>query len=148
MSRRATNRRDQTSAELVTRLGGLPLQHHPGTVWEYSRSTDVLGRLVEVISGQTLGAFLAERILAPLGMADTGFQRARERAAPPRRRLCGRFPTAAQPVNYLDVRRKPVLESGGGGLVSTIGDYARFVQLMAGHGQLGTVRCSGARPSS
>ncbi len=63
----------QTNADQVAELAGLPLLHQPGTAWEYSRSTDVLGRLVEVISGQTLGAFLSERILTPLGMTDSGF---------------------------------------------------------------------------
>ncbi len=63
----------QTNADQVEALGKLPLLHQPGTKWEYSRSTDVLGRLVEVISGQTLGSFLADRILRPLGMTDTGF---------------------------------------------------------------------------
>ncbi len=66
-------RRGQTKADQVATLGFLPLLHQPGTRWEYSRSTDVLGRLIEVVSGQTLGAFLAERICGPLGMADTAF---------------------------------------------------------------------------
>ena len=68
-----TARREQSNADQAATLARLPLMHQPGTRWEYSRSTDVLGRLVEVISGRSLGEFLTERILAPLGMADTGF---------------------------------------------------------------------------
>src|SRR2546423_4287945 len=64
---------DQTNAELVAKLAGLPLMFEPGTTWEYSMSTDVLGRVVEVVSGESLAAFFAERICTPLGMADTGF---------------------------------------------------------------------------
>src|SRR5208283_3721423 len=63
----------QSNADQVEGLAALPLLHQPGTQWEYGRSTDVLGRLVEVISGQTLGSFLSERILTPLGMTDSGF---------------------------------------------------------------------------
>ena len=63
----------QTNADHVATLASLPLLHQPGAHWEYSRSTDVLGRLVEVVSGQTLGAFLSERILNPLGMTETAF---------------------------------------------------------------------------
>src|ERR1700744_5054536 len=67
------SRLKQTNEDQAAALAALPLAHQPGTTWEYSRSTDVLGRLVEVISGKPLGAFLAERILAPLGMTDSGF---------------------------------------------------------------------------
>src|SRR5438034_11099758 len=71
---------DQTNAELVAKLAGLPLMFEPGTTWEYSMSTDVFGRVVEVVSGKSLAAFFAERITGPLGMADTGFAAAGERA--------------------------------------------------------------------
>ena len=67
------SRLKQTNADHVATLGALPLLHQPGAHWEYSRSTDVLGRLVEVVSGQTLGEFLSARILGPLGMTDTAF---------------------------------------------------------------------------
>src|SRR5881227_2591607 len=70
----------QTNAELVGKLAGLPLMFEPGTTWEYSMSTDVLGRVVEVVSGQTLAEFFAARICGPLGMSDTGFAAAGERA--------------------------------------------------------------------
>src|SRR5438067_4436410 len=72
---------DQTNAELVAKLAGLPLMFEPGTTWEYSMSTDVLGRVVEVVSGESLGAFFAEWICALLVMADTGFAATGERAA-------------------------------------------------------------------
>jgi CubicO group peptidase (beta-lactamase class C family) len=72
---------DQTSAELVAKLAGLPLMFEPGTTWEYSMSTDVLGRVVEVVSGESLAEFFAEQICRPLGMADTGFAATGERAA-------------------------------------------------------------------
>jgi CubicO group peptidase (beta-lactamase class C family) len=134
----------RTNAELVTALGKLPLQHQPGAAWEYGRSSDVLGRLVEVVSGQSLGDFLAERILAPLGMADSGFYV----PAGEQHRLAGAFatdPDGSGPITMLDVQRKPSFESAGGGMVSTIGDYARFLQMLLNGGQLGTVRLLGRK---
>ena len=137
-------RRDQTNADLVATLGRLPLLHHPGTRWEYGRSTDVLGRLIEVVAGQSLGTFLAERITGPLGMADTGF------CVPARdhHRLAGAFPrdpdTGAE-VSLLEVREPPSLESGGGGMVSTAADYARFMQMLLEGGRLGDVRLLGRK---
>ena len=65
--------RARTNEAFCETLAGIPLQFHPGSVWEYSRATDVLGRLVEVVSGQTLGVYLAEHVLGPLGMTETGF---------------------------------------------------------------------------
>jgi CubicO group peptidase (beta-lactamase class C family) len=139
-----TNRRDQTSAELITRLAALPLQHQPGTVWEYGRSTDVLGRLVEIVSGQPLGVFLAERILGPLGMVDSGFHVPEGE----QHRLAAGFssdPDSGAPVSYVDVTRKPLFESGGGGMVSTIADYARFLHMLANGGRLGRVQLLGRK---
>ncbi len=134
----------QTNADQVEALAKLPLLHQPGTAWEYSRSTDVLGRLVEVISGQTLGAFLSERILAPLGMTDTGFHVPAE----DQRRIAEPFakdPEGNQDVALLDVRRSAMFESGGGGLVSTATDYARFLAMLIGNGRLGEVRLLGRK---
>jgi CubicO group peptidase (beta-lactamase class C family) len=132
-------RRSQTNADQVAMLGRLPLLHQPGTRWEYSRSTDVLGRLIEVVSGQTLGVFLAERVTGPLGMADTGFH------VPQRDhgRLAGAFardPESGAEVSLLEVREAPSFESGGGGMVSTASDYARFLQMLLEGGKLGDVR--------
>jgi len=127
--------RDQSNADQTATLGKLPLLHQPGTRWEYGRSTDVLGRLVEVLSGETLGAFLERRILAPLGMRDTAFHAAPHQHA----RLAEAFakdPDSGAGVQLLDVKQPPKFESGGGGLVSTAADYARFLQMMLNNGTL------------
>lgn len=127
--------RHKDNAEFSVQLAGLPLLHQPGTRWEYSRSTDTLGRLVEVISGRTLGAFLAERIFEPLGMVDTAFHV----PAPQQHRLAEAFaddPDGAGPVRLLEVREPPRFESGGGGLVSSAPDYARFLQMLHQGGRL------------
>ena len=134
----------QTNADQVNELAGLPLLHQPGTVWEYSRSTDVLGRLVEVISGQTLGAFLSERILTPLGMTDSGFsvpQTHHARIAEP----FAKDPETATDVALLDIRRDAIFESGGGGMVATTMDYARFLAMLLGNGRLGSTRLLGRK---
>ena len=121
--------RAQSSADQVATLGRLPLLHQPGTRWEYGRSTDVVGRLVEVLSGQPLSVFFERHILAPLGMVDTAFH------VPPRHhsRLAEalpRDPDNGAAVQLIDVRSPPNFESGGGGLVSTASDYARFLQML------------------
>ena len=127
--------RRHSSADLVAALGPLPLVHTPGSRWEYSRATDVLGAVLEVIEGESLGAILKRRILEPLGMHDTGF------AVPPHRLPDLAEPFAQDPqtgaeVALIDVSAPPKFESAGGGLVSTAGDYARFLQLMLGRGTL------------
>src|SRR6185437_2130923 len=111
-------RRSQTNADQAEMLGKLPLLHQPGTRWEYSRSTDVLGRLVEVISGQSLGEFLSSRILQPLGMTDSGFSVPEARQG----RIAEAFakdPEGGTDVQLIEVRQKPSFESGGGGMVAT-----------------------------
>jgi CubicO group peptidase (beta-lactamase class C family) len=132
-------RRSQTNAEHVATLGRMPLIHQPGTRWEYSRSTDVLGRLIEVLSGESLGAFLQKKIFSPLGMADTAFH------VPPEKhsRLAEAFakdPDSGGAVQLLEVREPPAFESGGGGLVSTAADYARFLQMMLNRGHVDGTR--------
>jgi CubicO group peptidase (beta-lactamase class C family) len=125
--------RGQSNAEQVATLGRLPLLHQPGTRWEYGRSTDVVGRLVEVLSGQTLGEFFERHILAPLGMVDTAFhvpERHHSRLA----EAFGRDPDSGVAVQLLEVRNPPGFESGGGGLVSTAADYARFLQMLLNGG--------------
>jgi CubicO group peptidase (beta-lactamase class C family) len=127
--------RAQNSADQVATLGRLPLLHQPGTRWEYGRSTDVVGRLVEVLSGQSLGVFFEQHILAPLGMTDTAFH------VPPRHhsRLAEAFakdPDSGAAVQLLEVRNPPNFESGGGGLTSTASDYARFLQMLLDGGTL------------
>src|SRR5450631_608230 len=131
--------RNQSNADQVATLGKLPLISQPGATWEYSRSTDVLGRLVEVLSGLTLGEYLQRHILAPLGMIDTAFYvPAHEQA-----RLAEAFakdPDTGSGVQLINVRDAPKFESGGGGLVSTASDYARFLQMLLNHGRLDSVR--------
>jgi CubicO group peptidase (beta-lactamase class C family) len=127
--------RELTNAELIDRLAKVPLVHQPGTAWEYSRSTDVLGRVVEVIAGTTLGGFFQERLFGPLKMTDSGFWVAKEKHA----RLAGSFatdPATGNANNLIDVTAQPRYESGGGGGVSTAADYVRFAQMMLNGGQL------------
>jgi CubicO group peptidase (beta-lactamase class C family) len=125
----------QNSADQVATLGKLPLLHQPGTRWEYGRSTDVVGRLVEVLSGQRLSVFFEKHILAPLGMIDTAFhvpQRHHSRLA----EAFEKDPESGGTVRLVEVRDPPNFESGGGGLVSTASDYARFLQMLLNGGTL------------
>ena len=116
---------DQTNAELVTKLSKLPLQYHPGTTWDYSQSTDVLARIVEVISGVEFDTFIAESIAKPLKLSDTAFWvegvERQARIAEPQIN-----PATGQRPPVFDVTKKPKWMSGGTGLVSTAHDYARF----------------------
>jgi len=133
---------DETLAELVAKIGRLPLVSEPGTVWEYSRSTDVLGRLVEVVSGMPIDRFLETRIFAPLGMKDTGFWVSGEKVD----RLAEPFandPEPGSPVPLIEVTKPPKLLSGNGGLVSTAEDYTRFTQMLVNHGSFDGVSILG-----
>jgi CubicO group peptidase (beta-lactamase class C family) len=121
-------------ADMVATIAGLPLLHQPGEVWEYSVSTDVLGRIVEVVSGKDLDRFVSERITGPLKMADTGFYLNASQAA----RLAR--PDSAMMLPPGDATAKPAIFSGGGGMLSTAGDYARFCQMMLNGGELDGVR--------
>ena len=134
--------RERTNAEFSQTLASVPLQFQPGTVWAYSRATDVLGRLVEVVSGQGLGAFLQTEIFGPLGMVDTGF------AVPPdqHHRIAEPFthdPDGGVPMKVLEARQVPAMEGGGGGLMSTAMDYSRFLQCLRNRGELDGVRLLG-----
>ena len=133
-----------TNAGHVAELAKLPLLNQPGTHWDYSHSTDVLGRIIEIVSGRTLGDFLKGHILGPLRMDDTGF------SAPPEKhdRLAEPFakdPDTGAPVTLIDQRSPPSFESGGGGLVSTIDDYARFLHMLYHGGTLDGVRILGRK---
>jgi CubicO group peptidase (beta-lactamase class C family) len=131
--------RHQSNADQVASLSKMPLLHQPGSTWEYSRSTDVIGRLIEVLSGLSLGDYLKRHILAPLGMVDTGFHV----AAADHGRLAEAFtkdPDTGSAVQLIQVKEAPQFQSGGGGLVSTAGDYARFLQMLLNHGRLDGVR--------
>ena len=126
----------QTNAEMVGKLGTLPLAYQPGTTWQYGVSTDVLGRVVEVASGMELDRFIAERICGPLDLSNTGFGPIDEaRAAHPQiDRASGKRP----PMRNASVRPRWV--SGGSGLLSTAGDYARFAQMLLNGGELDGTR--------
>ncbi|MFI6132549.1 serine hydrolase domain-containing protein [Micromonospora sp. NPDC051141] len=138
-------------ADLATASAGLatlPLLFQPGTSWNYGVSTDVLGRLVEVVSGQSLDAFFAERILRPLGMTDTRWwvdaTDAKRLAA-----LYAPHPATGQAVRADGIGRAalaaPGWHSGGGGLVSTAADYHRFTQFLLRGGELDGTRLLGPR---
>jgi CubicO group peptidase (beta-lactamase class C family) len=136
--------RKMTNAEHAVMVAGLPLICQPGAEWNYSRSTDILGRIIEVVSGKTLGAYLTERILAPLQMAETGFFAARENAG----RLAEPFakdPWTGDKVAPFDMLEQPAMESGGGGLVSTTMDYARFCAMLLNSGTLDGNRIIGRK---
>jgi CubicO group peptidase (beta-lactamase class C family) len=131
--------RDLTAAEQVERLAKIPLLHQPGTTWEYSLSTDVLGRVIEAASGQRLGDFLQARLFVPLKMNDTAFyllpgQRAR--LAEP----FDKDPVSGTPIRLIDVSQKPANDSAGAGCVSTAADYLRFELMMLNGGELDGVR--------
>jgi CubicO group peptidase (beta-lactamase class C family) len=134
-----------SNAELVDRLAKLPLAYQPGTTWDYSHSTDVLGRLVEVISRQSLYQFEKERLLDPLGMKDTSFyvtdKTKQSRIAEP-------FPddrSIGTDAEFNDPRVVQAAESGGGGMVGTAMDYARFCQMLLNGGTLDGKRILGLK---
>jgi CubicO group peptidase (beta-lactamase class C family) len=134
-----------SNAELVDRLAKLPLAYQPGTTWDYSHSTDVLGRLVEVISRQSLAQFEKERLLDPLGMKDTSFyvtdKVKQSRIAEP-------FPddrSIGVDAEFNDPRVAQAAESGGGGMVGTAMDYARFLQMLLNGGTLEGKRILGPK---
>lgn len=132
------NDRGQTNAEMADKLAKLALLYQPGTTWEYSVSTDVLGHVVEVASGMPLDKFIEERITKPLKMGDTAFEVSADKKAR------GAKPMKEGPKNEVpsipDITEKFTWRSGGGGMVSTAADYARFLQMFANGGQLDGVR--------
>ena len=133
-----------TNAEHAVMLAGMPLICQPGAEWNYSRSTDILGRIIEVVSGKSLGAYLTDHILAPLQMAETAFHTGEQNAG----RLAEPFakdPWNGEEVKLFNMLEKPAMESGGGGLVSTTMDYARFCQMLLNGGALDGVRIIGRK---
>lgn len=128
----------QTLAEFVSKLSKVPLAYQPGTTWDYGMSTDVLGRIVEVVSGVPFDKFIADRIVKPLRLSDTGFYVAEEKA--------GRIaqpqvdPATGKPPPMADVTKRPNWMSGGGGMVSTASDYVRFSQMLLNGGELDGAR--------
>jgi CubicO group peptidase (beta-lactamase class C family) len=136
--------RDLNGEEFIAELAKLPLIAQPGDSWDYSHSTDVIGRLVEIVSGKTLGAFLHERIFKPLGMTDTDFYLRAEK----NERLAEPFPTdpdGGLPVQLIETPKTPRFESGGGGLFSTMNDYARFAETLYQNGTFGSTRIIGRK---
>jgi CubicO group peptidase (beta-lactamase class C family) len=131
---------DLASAEFVKRLASVPLVREPGTAWDYGFGTDVLGRLVEIISGQTLAQFFAQRIFQPLRMVDTDFhvhENHWNRLVPiyePTAEGAIRRMTGPLQAGYY--RQPPPMFSGGAGLTSTVFDYLRFVRMLLQGGQL------------
>lgn len=125
---------DLSNAEFVAKIATLPLAEQPGTAWTYGFATDVLGRVVEVISGKPLLQFEKERLLDPLGMTETAFYVADPagfaRIAEPMPEDRNISPT----TEVRDIRRPVKWESGGAGMVGTIGDYARFAQMLLNGG--------------
>jgi CubicO group peptidase (beta-lactamase class C family) len=127
---------DPSTAEFVARLAKLPLAYQPGTTWDYSQATDVLGRVVEVVAGKPLSAAFREMLFDPLGMADTSFYL----------QDASKYPRLAEPFAedrsigagavLNDPRQVRKYESGGGGLLSTVADYARFLTMLANGGEL------------
>jgi CubicO group peptidase (beta-lactamase class C family) len=126
-------------ADFVTRVSKLPLAHEPGERWSYGLSTDVVGALVEKVSGQSLGAFFEERIFKPLRMTDTGFsvpEAKRSRLATIYEKGEDGKLKPAKPGFAVRPDAGPKLEAGGAGLFSTPGDYARFMQMLLNGGEL------------
>jgi len=141
-----------TVGDAVKRLATLPLNFHPGDAWEYSSATDVVGRLVEVISGMTLDEFQQKRIFAPLKMTDTHFYLPQSKLD----RFAAVYQPDAQNGNKIKLLEAPTKDSryvkephvyfsGAGGLVSTAADYVRFHQMMLNGGELDGARILGRK---
>jgi CubicO group peptidase (beta-lactamase class C family) len=127
---------DQTLPEMITKLSKLPLAYQPGTKWDYSRSTDVLGRVIEIASGMSLDRYIEENITKPLGMQDSGFYVKPDKL----NRLA-----EPQKPGLSDVTKPPKLLSGGGGMVASTMDYAVFAQMLQNGGQLNGTRILGPK---
>jgi CubicO group peptidase (beta-lactamase class C family) len=132
--------RDVTLAETTAKIAALPLAYQPGDVWDYnSAATDVLGRVIEVVSGMELDQYLYERVTKPLEMSATGFwvrEADRGRLAEPQIVAA----TGKRPPSMFDATQKPKFMSGGGGMVSTAANYLRFAEMLRHGGALGNTR--------
>ncbi|MFN3816138.1 serine hydrolase domain-containing protein [Brevundimonas sp.] len=133
-------------AGFARRLGELPLEHQPGADWLYGYGLDIAGLVIERISGERLGDFLKRRIFDPLGMADTGFYVPEDRAD----RLAGLYTAGEDRLTRvvsgaeLSPLRRPLADSGSGALVSTLADYGRFADMLAGGGAMEGIRIMSA----
>jgi CubicO group peptidase (beta-lactamase class C family) len=134
-------------ADMIKRTAEIPLMFQPGTRWSYSSAVDIQGYIVEKLSGQRFGEFLQQRIFTPLKMTDTAFYVSRDKAV----RLAAVYAGNPKTGKIEEVKdlfgmpmptylEPPSMESGGGGLVGTIGDYARFAQMIANKGELDGAR--------
>ncbi len=138
---------DDSLGTLVERVAKIPLLAQPGAEWNYSVATDVLGYLVQVISGQDFGAFVESRILGPLGMSDTHFVIPDEKL----QRFAANYTPDGERLKQVDdpqtsrYRLPGKIRSGGGGLISTAGDYTRFAQMLLGGGASCGVRLLGRK---
>jgi CubicO group peptidase (beta-lactamase class C family) len=129
---------DLSIADYVDKLAELPLLWQPGSTWDYGRSTDVLGAVMEVVAGAPLDTFLSARVFEPLGMVDTGFwvpEAKHGRIAEPQV-----DPETGATDSLIDITHAPKMFAGGHGLVSTAADYARFCQMMLDGGVLDGAR--------
>ncbi len=138
-----------TLADCVDDWAAAPLLFQPGTEWNYSVATDVLGRIVEVVSGMSLDTFFQERIFNPLGMVDTGFWADTDDKLARLASLYARNPKDGSLLDIGEMGRAaevaPTMFSGGGGTVSTMADYHRFTQMLLNRGALDGVRLLGSR---
>jgi CubicO group peptidase (beta-lactamase class C family) len=133
----------QSNAEMVQKLAKMPLAYQPGTTFEYGMSTDVLGRVIEVVAAMRLDRFFEERVTAPLGMIDTAFSApaaSKQRFAVPQRRVAPPRPAAAPAAAASEPVRLAKWCSAGGGLSSTAADYSRFCQMLLNGGELDGLR--------
>jgi CubicO group peptidase (beta-lactamase class C family) len=140
----STEGASMSSSEFLNKLGALPLMYQPGTVWDYGFSIDLVGLVVERISGQTLGQYLQQRLFKPLGMVDTGFIVPSDKL----KRYAKALPTdpdTGRPQSILDLSKPLGFECGGGCTVSTASDYLRFTQMLLNHGKLGDTRVLGRK---
>ncbi|WP_423800714.1 serine hydrolase domain-containing protein [Neobacillus sp. SAB-20_R2A] len=140
-------REDWNVRSLSKTLASIPLAFDPGTRWHYGFSHDILGALIEVLSGKTFGQFLKDEIFEPLGMKDTFFKIPDEK----KHRLCSLYDRSGEGQliknTSMDSRYQPgtLIESGGGGLLSTLEDYSRFGHMLANGGELDGVRILGRK---
>jgi CubicO group peptidase (beta-lactamase class C family) len=134
-----------TQAEFIDKLAALPLAHQPGTVWDYSLATDVLGIVVENVAGASLGSMLSSNLFVPLGMPDTGFIVPPEKASRYAKPLPLNPITGSPQPMPMEATKPTKFECGGGCGVSTAGDYLRFGQMLLNEGSLDGVRILGPR---
>jgi CubicO group peptidase (beta-lactamase class C family) len=140
----ASASRAYTGTEFIEKLGTLPLLHQPGTAWDYSLSTDVLGLVVEAITKQSLGQFLDARVIKPLAMIDTGFVVPPEKVSRYAKALPN-DPDTGKPQSVGDATKPTKFECGGGCAVSTASDYIRFAQMLLNRGKLGSTQILGRK---